>query len=129
MFLIAMASMPDPIVPPCIVALPLFVLINKMSSYVYRNIRFGLYRDYTIRTSFIDKAVQEQATSTPLSQEPVDIVFKPAATCSVHGTGIPDLEQRASSSERKSGDSLQEVETCSREDTMAKQQLEEKMDV
>jgi len=121
MFLLAMVYMPDPIVPPCTVALPLFVLISNMSSYVYRNIRFGRHRDHTIRTSFIEKVLPGHGM--PPSQQPVGIVFKPAtSTCSVH-TSLADLEQHVGNSEKKSGEiSLEEVETCSRENTVVKQQ-------
>ena len=116
--------MPDPIVTPCTVGMPLFVLISNMSSYVYRNIRFEKYRDHTIHTSFIERAFHGETMSP--SQKPVDIFFKPATTtCSVHGTGVADLEEGyleyVDSSEEKNREiSLEEVETCSRKDTMVK---------
>ena len=119
-----MYYIPDPVVTPCTIGMPLFVLISNMSSYIYRNVRFGNYRDHTIHTSFIEKAFPGQAMSP--AQQPVGIVFKSAtSTCSVHGTSIADLEQDvgSSESETKSGEiSLEEVETCSRKDARVKQQ-------
>src|SRR6266568_5034636 len=113
LFFFAMYYIPDPIVTPCTVGMPLFVLISNMSSSIYRNIRFGNYQDHTIRTSFIEKALPGHGM--PPSQQPVGIVFKPAtSTCSVH-TSLADLEQHVGNSEKKSGEiSLEEVETCSR---------------
>ena len=121
LFFFAMYYIPDPIVTPCTVGMPLFVLISNMSSYIYRNIRFGNDRDYTIRTSFIERAFQGKAM--PPSQKPVGIVFNPAtSTCSVHGTGTENLEPYVGDSEKKSGEISLE-ETCSRKDsTMVKQQ-------
>jgi len=59
----------------------------------------------------------------PPSQKPVGIVFNPAtSTCSVHGTGIANLEPYVGDSEKKNGEISLE-ETCSRKgSTMVKQQ-------
>ncbi len=117
-----MYYIPDPIITPCTVGVPLFVLISNMSSSVYRNVRFGIYRDYTIRTSVIDKAFQAQAM--PPSRHPVEIIFKSAMmTSSPHGSGVADMEDHVSEKEM----SLEEVNTCSRKDTTLKQQ--ERMEV
>jgi hypothetical protein len=34
------------------------VIVNNMTSHVYRNMRLGFYRDYTITTSAIEKVLQ-----------------------------------------------------------------------
>ena len=42
-------------------------MLNTMSSHVYRNVRFGYYRDYSISSSAIDGAVQGSDESAPHS--------------------------------------------------------------
>jgi hypothetical protein len=37
---------------------PAFVLINNVACYIYRNVRLGVFRDYSIRTSAINKALE-----------------------------------------------------------------------
>ena len=45
--------------------IPTIVILNNMSCYVYRNIRFGFYRDNTFHTSAINR---------PLGTDNVDFV-------------------------------------------------------
>lgn len=42
---------------PALLGAPSFTLINNMSCYVYRHVRLGLYRDASIRSSVIIKAL------------------------------------------------------------------------
>ena len=42
----------------CAIAFPFFVLLNNMSSHVYRNLRLGFYQDQSITSSIIDGALQ-----------------------------------------------------------------------
>ena len=51
--------MPQARIAPSTIGLPFFVLLNTMSSHVYRNVRFGFYRQYSITSSYIDRALQE----------------------------------------------------------------------
>jgi len=44
----------------CAIAFPFFVLLNNMSSHVYRNLRLGFYRDQSITSSVIDRALHVQ---------------------------------------------------------------------
>ncbi len=46
-------------VSPCIFGNPTIVMLNNMSCYVYRSIRFGFYRDNTVHTSSIKRALGE----------------------------------------------------------------------
>jgi len=45
---------------------PAFVLLNCLSCYIYRNVRLGVFRDYSIRTSAINKALKSAVP--PLNQ-------------------------------------------------------------
>lgn len=54
-----LSCMPQPPIFPCTIGIPTFVLLNTLSSFVYRNVRFGYFRDYSITSSVItDAAVQ-----------------------------------------------------------------------
>jgi hypothetical protein len=50
--------MPETVITPCTIGIPHFVIVSNMSSYVYRNIRLGFYRDYTITSSAINRVIQ-----------------------------------------------------------------------
>ncbi len=49
---------PDSPISACAIAFPFFVLLNTMSSHVYRNLRLGFYQDQSITSSIIDRALQ-----------------------------------------------------------------------
>ena len=66
-FFVVLYYIPKAAITPCTIGIPVFVMLNTMSSYVYRNTRFGYYRDYSITSSVINDAVVHQRR---------DIVFK-----------------------------------------------------
>ena len=68
----------------CTIAL---VLISNMSSHVYRNMRLGFYKDYTISTSAINRAIKVPTLKT-------ELVFQNSATPStkILEDGRLDLE-------------------------------------
>ncbi len=45
-------------VPPCTVGLPSIVFMNNMSSHIYRDMRFGFYRDDTTGSSVINRELE-----------------------------------------------------------------------
>ena len=49
---------PTTFITPCAVGPPTLVLLNNMSSHIYRNLRFGFYKDYTTRSSVINRALE-----------------------------------------------------------------------
>ena len=55
--------MPQIPILPSTIGIPSFVVLSNMTSYVYRNVRFGFYQDYTITTSMIDRALQGSGQS------------------------------------------------------------------
>ena len=46
-------------VSACAMAFPFYVLLNNMSSHVYRNVRLGFYQDQTIGTSVINRDISQ----------------------------------------------------------------------
>lgn len=42
---------------PCTFGIPTIVMLNNMSCYLFRSIRLGFYRDNTIHTSAINRAM------------------------------------------------------------------------
>jgi hypothetical protein len=53
------------------------VIVNNMTSHVYRNMRLGFYRDYTITTSAIEKVLQ--GTNDGARQHPGTVAQNPMA--------------------------------------------------
>ena len=84
LFFIVLFYMPDPLITPCTIGYPVFVLLNTMSSYVYRNMRLGSYQDYTITSSVINKALGRP------NQVSHDLVFEHQSTKRIEIEG--DLE-------------------------------------
>jgi hypothetical protein len=48
LFFTVLCYMPHQPLFPCTIGIPFFVMLNTLSSYVYRNVRLGFYQDYTI---------------------------------------------------------------------------------
>jgi len=59
---VVLCYVPDAPIPPCSVGFPFFVMLNNMSSYMYRNLRIGFYQDYSITSSVVDEALQRRHT-------------------------------------------------------------------
>jgi len=57
--------MPQPPIFPCALGVPFIVMLNIMSSHIYRNVRFGYYRDYSITSSAVDGVIQGFGESAP----------------------------------------------------------------
>ena len=57
-FFVVLSYMTEPAITPCTIGIPHFVILSNMSSYVYRNMRLGFYRDYSVTTSAINRALQ-----------------------------------------------------------------------
>ena len=55
---VVLSYIPNAPISPCAIAYPFFVMLNNMSSHVYRNLRFGFYRDQSITSSVVDQALQ-----------------------------------------------------------------------
>ena len=58
---------PQSFITRCTLALPGFVLVNNMSCHLYRNVRLGLYRDFTIHTEALRGALE--GPSIPSDQQ------------------------------------------------------------
>ena len=54
---------PVPLVLPCTFGLAVVALTNNMVFHIYRNIRFGFYRDNTITTTMLHRAVDPSLAS------------------------------------------------------------------
>jgi hypothetical protein len=71
-----------------LLGVPAFVLLNNLSCYIYRNVRLGIYRDYSIRTSAISEALRNPVPhtnqqSSASRSEPTETSFV-QSTRSVH---------------------------------------------
>jgi hypothetical protein len=67
-----LAFIPNSPVSACAVAFPFYVLLNNLSSHVYRNLRLGSYQDQTIGSSVINRVaiqfkVPGQSIMNPIS--------------------------------------------------------------
>ena len=62
-------------VGPCTFTLPNAVLINTMSCHLYRNVRHELYRDRSVHTEDIRRALEESPSSNQPHQ--MSIAFPP----------------------------------------------------
>lgn len=56
---------------PCTAGATTFALLNNMSCYVYRNLRFGLFVDDTITSSFVNRALN-RPVGTPRPEDKVE---------------------------------------------------------
>lgn len=74
LFTIVLYYLPNAPITSCTIGLPAFVVLSNMASHVYRNLRFGCYRDTSMTSSAINKAFQRSRQSR---QRPHDIVFTP----------------------------------------------------
>ena len=94
LFFIVLFYKPQGAISPCTLGIPAFVMLNTMSSYVYRNMRLGYYRDYSITSSAIDRALQAPDQT---SQPDREIVFKRGTAKSLDSdleAGNSDLEEK-----------------------------------
>ena len=87
LFFIGWFYEPQAAITPCTIGILAFVALNTMSSYVYRNMRLGYYKDYSITSSVIDRALQRPDQT---SQPQREIVFE--NVISTKPLGTRDLE-------------------------------------
>ena len=81
LFFIVLFCMPTPLITPCTIGYPVFVMLNTMSSYVYRNMRLGSYQDYSITSSVINNALRRPNQAS----QHRGIVFEHQATKRIEG--------------------------------------------
>jgi len=96
LFFIVWAHLPKRPLTPCAISYLGFVMLNVMSSYVYRNIRLGFYRDYSITSSVIDRALPRPRAQSQSARH--DIVFEHPLSTKQLEEGR-DLEDRYSESD------------------------------
>ena len=80
--------MPQTPIPPFTIGIPFFVMFNNMTSYVYRNMRFGFYQDYSIASSVIARALQGSGQSADSHQ----IVFEQPTSTKLEDGGDLKVE-------------------------------------
>jgi hypothetical protein len=51
---------PEAPIHPFSVGFPFFVMLNNMTSHVYRNLRFGFYQDHSITSSAVSEVSQHR---------------------------------------------------------------------
>ena len=60
------------------------MLLNNLSCYIYRNVRLGIYRDYSMRTSAISEALRRPVPHP--NQQSSASRSEPTETAPVPGT-------------------------------------------
>ena len=88
LFFIVLFYIPNSLITPYTIGYPVFVMLNTMSSYVYRNMRLGSYKDYTITFSVINKAFRKRNQVSHWQHH--DLVFEHQSTKRIEGAS--DLE-------------------------------------
>ena len=89
LFFIVLFYKPQATITPCTIGIVVFVMLNTMSSYVYRNMRFGYYRDYSVTSSIINDALQRPGQSSRSHRE---IVFKNSTATKSLDTGVSQAD-------------------------------------
>ena len=108
-----MSLIPQSFVTYCTFTLPTFVFINTMSCHLYRNVRLGLYRDYTVNTEVFEGVLEGSSSS---DQQQMGIAFLPRRSRhSTHITQDIDLEAAKDDSNLSSREKVHAVEGNSQE--------------
>ena len=123
-----MHFIPRSFVTHCTFTLPTFVLINTMSCYLYRNVRLGLYRDYTVETEGLEGALEASSSSDQQHQMGIAL----SRRRSQHGTHITqdvDLEAAQDDSDLSSREKVDAVGSDKAVSGNSKEGITEKVEV